>query len=364
MEPPVKISRVLAGTAGVALVGASALAFAAPASAADIVAPAAPFPAETSPYAAGWFTGGGSVGSSSNDAAYGLNIAAGPLVTDTYQVLNGTPVDGDLTDLVDNATIFVTRGVATFQIPVFGEPGATNQQFTTLRPAAPNTPGDFYLDSDAQWVTSQALPGYAAGATATLAEFEGVLDGGDVAGYQILAFGAAVGNGFSGSISEITFAGDTHLFRAAATGTQSATTVTRAQLANPGITFTVTGLVPEEPIVISGYSDFGGGIISEGEFFADATGTFVYTYAYNSAEFPAELGVSNIGIFGVNSGADVQFAFTVVADVAAVPAPATPAQLAATGTELSSGIIAGGILLLAGAGFALVATRRRLGNQA
>jgi len=363
----VKLSRVLAATAGVALVGTSAFAFAAPASAADIVAPAAPFPAETNPYSAGWFTGGGSVGSSSSDAVYGLNITAGALPANTYQVLNGTPVTGDLTDLVADARLYVTRGVAAFQIPVFGEVGQPNQQFTTLRPAVPTAPGNPSFAATDLWITSQPLGTYAANSTATLAEFEAVLDGGVVPGYQILAFGAAVGNGQTGSISQIEFAGNTHLFRGDVTGTQSATSVTRAQLANPGITFTVSNLVPLEPIVISGYSDFGGGIISEGEFFADADGNFSYTYAYGDAEFPAELGTSNIGIFGVNSGFDAQFAFAVTADVAAVPAPGTPgapAQLAATGTELTGGIVAGGILLLAGAGLAVAATRRRLGNQA
>ena len=355
-----KLSRVLAATAGVALVGTSAFAFVAPASAADITAPAAPFPAETNPYAAGWFTGSGSIGASGTDAVYGLSLASPPGVNNTYQVLNGTPITGDLTSLVEDARVYVTRGVATFQIPVFGEPGQTDQEFTTLRPADATVPGAPFIAASAPWITSGAIGTYAAGSTATLAEFETALSAG--VPYQILAFGAAVGNGQSGSISQIYFAGNTHLFRAGITGTQSATTVSRAQSVNPGITFNVTGLVPNEPIVISGSSANGSGIISQGDLFADATGNFRYTYT-SSAAVPADLGVNDFFFFGEYSGFSITFAVTITEDVAVAAVP-TRAQLAATGTDLTGGVVAGGLLLLVGAGFAFVATRRRLGNRA
>jgi hypothetical protein len=356
-----KLSRVLAASAGVALVGASTLAFVAPASAADIVAPAAPFPAEASPYAAAWFTGGGSVGTSSSDPQFGLNIAAGPLVTDTYQVLNGTAVTGDLSDLANDASMYVTRGSATFQIPVFGEPGETNQQFTTLRPAVASTPGDAGFAFDAQWVTSQALPGFAAGSSATLPEFEAVLAGG-VAGYQILGFGAAVGNGVSGSISSITFAGNTHLFRASAVGTYIPDTITVSELASTGISIDVSGFVPGEPVYIGLGTDQTGGPFNDLDYAADANGNLVTTITTTGFE-PGDY---TLYISGGFSGDVLSGDLTITADPAAVPAPAAvaPPVLAATGTDLSGGILAGGVLLLAGAGLALVATRRRFGSQA
>ena len=359
-----KFSRVLAASAGVALVGASTLAFVAPASAADIIAPAAPFPAETSPYASDWFTGGGSVGTSSTDAQFGLNIAAGPLPTNTYQVLNGTAVTGDLTDLVTEAAMFVTRGSATFQIPVFGEPGQSVQQFTTLRPAVASTPGDAYFAADAQWITSQALPGFAAGSSATLAEFEAVLAGG-VAGYQILGFGAAVGNGQSDSIGSITFAGNTHLFRAAAIGTYIPDTITVSALASTGISIDISGFVPGEPVFIGLGAGQSGGPFNDLDYAADADGNLVTTITTTGVE----PGAYTIYITGGFSGDALSGNLTVTADAVAVPAPAPaavvpPRVLAATGTDLTGGIVAGGMLLLVGAGFAMFATRRRFGTQA
>ena len=356
-----KLSRVLAASAGVALVGASTLAFVAPASAEVIIPPAAPFPAETSPYAADWFTGGGSVGTSSTDAQFGLNIAAGPLVTDTYQVLNGTPVTGDLTELVDAASMFVTRGTATLQIPVFGEPGAADQQFTTLRPATPSAPGGAYFPANAPWITSRALPGFAAGSTATLAQFETALSTG--VGYQILGFGAAVGNGQSGSIGSITFAGDTHQFRDTATGEYVPKTVTVTELATTGVSLELTGFAPLEPLYIYLTTEGGDGdAINDTEYAADADGNFVQTITATGWE----PGTYLLTIDGAFSGDGLFGDLTILADPAAVPAPAAvaPPVLAATGTDLSGGILAGGVLLLAGAGLALVATRRRFGSQA
>jgi hypothetical protein len=353
-----KLHRLLAATGGVALIGASAFAFAAPANAADIVAPAAPFPAETDPYAAGWFTGDGSTGTSSTDAVYGLNIAALPLPTSTYQVLNGTPVTGDLTDLVEGARVYVTRGVATFQIPVFGEPGEADEQFTTLRPVDASVPGTPAFPQAGAWVTSQQLGSYAPGATATLAEFEAALEGG-VTGYEILGFGAAVGNGQTGSISQIMFAGDTHLFRAAPTGTQSATTVTQQQFDTTGVTFTLSGFVPNEPVITSGRSDFGAGIISE-DGVADANGNFSFT-VQGSPGFVTEPGANFAAAFAGYGGFFVEFGFQITANPAAVaPAATTPAaRLAATGTDLTGGFIAAGALLLAGSALGVVALRRR-----
>jgi hypothetical protein len=357
----VKLHRILAASGGVALIGASAFAFAAPATAADIVAPAAPFPAETTPYAAGWFTGAGSTGTSGSDAVYGLTITALPIPTSTYQVLNGTPVTGDLTDLVESARVYVTRGVATFQIPVFGEPGEADEQFTTLRPVDATVPGAPFFAQSAAWTTSQQLGSYAPGTTATLAEFEAALDGG-VSGYEILGFGAAVGNGQTGSISQIMFAGNTHLFRAAPTGTQSATTVTQQQFDTTGVTFTLSGFVPNERVITSGRSDFGAGIISE-DGVADANGDFTFTFQ-GSAGVVSEPGANFIAAFGGSSGFFVEFPVHITANPA-VTAPAAPAataaapRLAATGTDLTGGFVAAGVLLLAGSALGVVALRRR-----
>lgn len=353
-----KLHRILAAAGGVALIGASAFAFAAPANAADIVAPAAPFPAETAPYAAGWFTGAGSTGTSSSDAVYGLTIAALPIPTSTYQVLNGTPVTGDLTDLVDSARVYVTRGVATFQIPVFGEPGEADEQFTTLRPVGATVPGAPFFDQSAAWTTSQQLGAYAPGATATLAEFEAALDDG-AAGYEILGFGAAVGNGQTGSISQIMFAGNTHLFRAAPTGTQSATTVTQQQFDATGVTFTLSGFVPNERVITSGRSDFGAGIISE-DGVADVNGNFTFTVK-GSPDFVTEPGANFSAAFGGDSGFFIEFPFQITANPPAATPAATSAapRLAATGTDLTGGVIAAGVLLLAGSALGVVALRRR-----
>ena len=77
-------------------------------------------------------------------------------------------------------------------------------------------------------------------------------------------------------------------------------------------------------------------------------------------------GTYEISILGSSSIDRLVGTLVITADPAAVPAPAAvaPPVLAATGTDLTGGILAGGVLLLAGAGLALVATRRRFGTQA
>ena len=136
-----KLSRVLAASAGVALIGASTIAFAAPASAADIIAPqGSTFPdeADFDSYPSQWFVGESGNTAPLANSLYGLDITA---TGGTAQILNGTPITGSLIELTAYARVIVTRGEATFQISVFGEPtNDADPEFTTLRPVEANYP--------------------------------------------------------------------------------------------------------------------------------------------------------------------------------------------------------------------------------
>ena len=392
-----KLPRVLAVTSGIALIGASTLAFAASASAEEILAPEAPFPYGAGSYPAGWFTADGSVGNAGNDSWFGLTICSEPLTADSYQVLNGTPIVGDLTDLVADARFWVPEGTANFQIPVFGDPGAADPQATTLSPVVATVPGSPTFGPNDAWITSSPFGSFAAGASATLAQFENELSAGTVPGYQIRAFGAIVSDGGCVSTSQITFAGNTHLFREAPTSTQSAASVTASQFSTTGITFTVRNLAPREPVVISGGDANGSGIISEDEV-ADSSGTYTFTLAA-PADTPAQPGQANFSVFGAHTGFRVDFDFAVTGDAAAPaptpapvvpaptpvvpdpapvvpapaapvgPAPATPAatprnsaatpELAETGSDATAGVLAAGALLTIGSVLGIVALRHR-----
>jgi hypothetical protein len=356
-----KLSRFLALGAGVALVGASALLAGGAASAKGGVSnpgnvvvynTATSFPAETAPYPAGFFLGTiAAPGSVTRTAASGLAISG------AVQLLNGTPgsiANGGLSAVVDAAGLGVVSGDANFQISLF-ENGSSD--FTTLHPL---TDGDAGLDSTIPWATSQAIPAdptgsniaYAAGSTATLAEFEAALGTDDT----ILAFGVIVPVGHVAVISSITWNGTSYRFNTATatpTGTVSPSTVsvTDFAAAGKGVTGVFAGFIPGETIDEI-FTTAGNGGPTGVTAVADATGAVSFPYVESD---PARdvAGAYRLGAQGEASGVVVTTAFTVSADATATPV------LATTGANPAPLLATGGTLLLAGLAFGVVSLRRR-----
>ena len=334
--------------AAAAFVGVSTLAIGGSATAADFYVLDSDFVAETSPYPAGWFVGGGSTGTKDSTVS-GLELV-GP-----YQILNGTTPTTGLVDLVAGAEFGVVSGEAAFPIPLFAD-GVGNTGYTTL---VPEVPGDLGLHSTApgSWRTTQAIAAdstngngtaYAAGTWATLPEFEAAL-GTDL---EILAFGAYLPLTKSAVVSHITWAGNTHWFLPAPTATITPVSLTVDQMGKTGVSGVFTGFVPGEAVT-AGFADGGSGGPLPGSYTADANGSVTVTHSAASLT----PGTYTLSTFAEGSGVSVFGSFAVVANPAVVVAD--PAVLAATGAEVTPFVIAGSLLLLTGAGLGAVAIRRR-----
>ncbi len=303
-----KLSRIIATGAVLALIGGSSIltattATAAPEPTTNYVS-AASFTAETSPYANSWFKGDSTPPTTVADSLSGLVV--------TGQVLNGaTPTTG-LTALVGGAQLNVASGDAYFQVPLFANVGATG--FTTLRPAAPGV-------LTGTWVTSRALladdgtTAFPAGASATLAEFQQALG----ADYTILAYGAFVDPGTSATITSITWNGVTSQFTPRPTATASATSVSLSELTKgTGVTVKVTGFVPGESVQ-PGYGAGQSGDSFGDPIVADAAGAVTVTFILPDAT----VGDYNFGAFN-NAGIGAFATVSVVADGTTVATPAAP----------------------------------------
>lgn len=333
-----KLSRLAAGGAGLALVAASVFGATAAASADDIdVVVPNPIPAEGSSYPAGWFAGDvtGGPGSASQSPA-GLTIVGGVA---GYQLLNGDPVNGSpisLADALSYQQVSTTGGDAFFQISVFGEPGASNQQFTTLRPV------DASIPWDGQWTSSQSVAGLTANQPYTKAALIAALDGDAAA--QVLAFGVFVNAGDTVTVRAIDFGGDTYVFAAQPGILVSPSSVALADRSKP-VTVTGSGFAPGETVYFGFGGENGGGLLDDVEAGEDGTASITFIPG-ELAEGQYTFSVSDeSGSFGVFA----PFSITANA-VAALPA---------TGLDTTGALAAGGVLLMAGAALALMTLRRK-----
>ena len=340
-DTPMKLSRIAASGAGIALVAASTFVGAAVANAEDIdVTVPSPLPAETSPYSAGWFAGTvtGGDGTAVQSAA-GLTITGG---TNGFQLLNGDPVNGaaiSLADALSYQQVSVSGAEAFFQISVFGEPGT---EFTTLRPVdASQTWG--------AWTTSQSVAGLTANQSYTKDELLTALDGGTAA--EVLAFGVFINAGTTSTIRAILFGEDTFFFTTARpTLSVNPTTLTLAQVATP-ITLTGAGFAPGESVQIG--IGFGNSGDSFGEVTADENGAFTFTRSFEGVTEP---------FTGVLFASDLSGLFSAETPFSVVANPVVPAAapvLPATGFDGTTVLLLGGVLLLAGAGVAVATARRK-----
>ncbi|MCU1440709.1 MAG: hypothetical protein JWP85_1706 [Rhodoglobus sp.] len=325
-----KLTRIAAGTASIALVAGATLLGAAPASAAEIdVTIPNPIPAENPlGYDPFWFAGdvAGGDGSAIQDAS-GLVIEGG---TNGFQLLNGAAEDDaalTLSAALDYLAVSDADGDSFFQISVFGEPSA---QFTTLRPIDAN---DLFGD----WEVSQAVAGLAVGTPYTQDELITALDAGLPA--KVLAFGVFVDPGDTVTLRGITFNGDNYLFAAAPTLTVAPTSLQLSERSKP-VTLSATGFLPGEDVYI-GYGGGGfGSLLAVVP--ADANGNVSYIADVSSFD----LGDYSFGVGDEGGVLNAQAAFSIVANA-----------LAATGVELTGGLVGAGVLLAAGGVF-LVLRRR------
>ncbi|TWX35507.1 hypothetical protein ES689_13050 [Frigoribacterium sp. ACAM 257] len=280
--------------------------------------PGTPYPAT------GWFLGdvAAPAGEVTFDGA-GLNSAGGDV-----QVLNAFDAPAStLTDLVLDAD-FASVGDATFQVPIFANATGTGTDFTTLRPVLT---GDEGFTATSQWVTSQALGTYAAGAVATLAEFQAqiaVIDaaGDPAADAAILAYGFITPSPLASSVQAVAFGDESTWFIPAPTGTYQPATVTVTQARTTGITVDGAGFFPNEELEVYFVDENAQGASPlDVVLTADAQGRVQDTVVIPADAVPAA-GSYVITIGGLESGVILQGAVTVTADavVAPVPVPAGP----------------------------------------
>jgi hypothetical protein len=280
--------------------------------------PGTPYPAT------GWFQGAvtAPAGTVTFDGA-GLNSAGG-----NVQLLNAYDAPAStLTDLVLDAD-FASLGEATFQVPIFANATGTGTQFTTLRPVAT---GDAGFTATSQWVTSQALGTYAAGAVATLAEFQAQIDAIDAAGdpaadATILAYGFITPSPLTSSVQAVAFGTESTWFIPEPSGTYVPATLTVSQVSTTGIAVEGAGFFPGETLSVlfsnenaqsSGDQDI---VLT-----ADAQGRIAANIVIPADQLQGP-GTYIINLIGDDSGIALEGIVTVTADavVAPVPVPAGP----------------------------------------
>lgn len=349
------VRRIGALTGATALTAALALSAALPASAETVIGDytfyeVADFGTETGAGypATDWFFGTTSTFGTVTSSMSGLEIAGNGQV----QILNNqetvaTPgTAGEFLSLLSTMHVWANNTAWTIQLPFFGEPSnAGALEFTTLRPAAT---GNFTETADwqnAPWITSWAIPGYPAGATAPLSDLVAALYQGEAP--QLLAYGLLSDSLQSGAIEAIRWGGTYSMFTQVPTRTVPAT-ITMEEFTTTGLTLTGTNWVPGSDVYVIIEDADGAGVSSAVEGVAGADGTVSVTVTAPTGHEPGTYSIEfdEDGVF-FQTGFFPALSFEVTA--AAEPEPQPEPELAATGTD-SAGIAAGGIgVLVAGA---------------
>ena len=325
--------------AAAALVGVSTLAIGGSATATDFYVLDSDFGVEGTSYPPGWFKGNVTSPGTMESTVSGLSL------TGPFQILNGTTPTTGLVSLVDGAELGVVSGEIAFQIPIFAR-GTANTDYTTLVPVDPGNAGlhrvggwqttnDVFADDGTTILLDDA-------AFYTMQEIEDALNT-LTDKYEILAFGAYLPLTKSAVVSHITWAGNIHWFLPAPTATITPASLTVDQMDKTGVSGVFTGFVPGETVT-AGFGNGQSGGPLPGSYTADVNGSVTVTHS-DASLAP---GTYTLSTFGEDSGVAVWGSFAVVAN-----------QLAATGAEVTPFVVAGSVLLLAGAGLGAVAIRRR-----
>ena len=365
--------KTLSAVAAAALAGVSVFALSTPATAATPVGDTTFYTVDDLGLETGagypasdWFLGqlsasypGGNGTLTSTETGLNISTGAGQGLQLLGQNLPAAPATAaELADLLTNSSGVVSSNDQwTFQLAVFGEPGEPDQQFTTLRPASNGT-------LSGPWITSRALGAYAAGSSATLSELLDVLYA-DTAP-ELLSAGIFVVSDTATSIYAIGLLGEISMFTPVPT--RSASTVTPAVATDPGVRFQATGFLPGSEIYIEIYPCDDSGLANTDDAPLGGPGTLAVTAEANGIvdvtvpfdETP-EVGTycTYLDDDAILWSLDVLPPNVQIVVANAVVTP--PAALAATGadsTTLTTLGIAGGALLLAGAGLMFVMKRR------
>lgn len=343
-----KISRIVASSAVFSVLVASVLVGASAAHAADFWVDGENLPsvADGDPYLDEWFVGGSSTGTRTT-------TPEGLFIDGRVQILNGDTARTGLQALADSAEIDVEpTGKAFFQVPVFTGPNGT--AFTTLRPAAFNSVNSGPTDL---WITSSAFGGFAPGADAPLQEFIAAMD----PEYTVLAFGAFVAEADEALIRSITWDGNTYFFGIPPpSGTVSPQSLTVSELADTGVTLTMSGFAfAGGNVYCNVFDEALVRLLPEDEevpVLEDGTATFAFTRT-------AVVGTYEISCQQGELGDRVVDSFTVTANAPTPPPtipPTIPPTLPATGPgDVTPFVLGGALLLLLGAGATVVASRRK-----
>ncbi|KRC59387.1 hypothetical protein ASE14_16800 [Agromyces sp. Root81] len=377
-----RTTRLAALGAAIAMGGGLALAGAVPAQAAEVepteiayVGAADIRPDETS--YVGWHDGasGGSFADSDGDLELGrLEI------TGKVQILNGFDAaadNGDLRELID-AGIWWNSFNAYFQIPLFFDDAAGDQQFTTLRPASTST--DQVALGD-EWTTSRAIPGaYDANATDSLENILTAIENSsaaDDADVVLLGYGVFVDAGVSGRLHHIKWGSTITRFTPApveqpigeAPFRDSAALEAYLGDGDPNTpvdagTFTqgTPGEIPVDTATRLGLQFFDvhaySTPIAVGVFQADASGDVTVAL---TVETLAALPPGQHTLTLVPQTSSDRTLIAVTFTVVAAPTTTTGAALAETGLDATLPLVGGALLLAAGA---VLVTRRRAGASA
>ena len=343
MDSTVKLSRLAASAIGVAIVASSALAIAAPANAAT---PGVTFVTDADVEASG---SAGTVGWS--------NLGAGP-VTSSLSGLS-LPEDAELNfgfasalPLSTGSTLVDTGAATVFTASDDADLYAGFYWFATAQPASPrylysNNPGaSAFTDPSALFEATAAVGTIPAFTPATLGDFDLQFAFDPAMSAATLASAAVYHGGVAVDLYTFTVAGSPFYFTPTPVPSSGPATITAADLgaAGKGFTATTTGFVPNESgdVYLDG-PDAGGPV---GSFTADDNGAATFTFIAPDAN--SALGDYTLVLVGGDSQVVQFFDFAVVA----------PA-LAATGTDATLPIAAGGIMLLGGVALAIVAAKRR-----
>lgn len=341
-----KLSRTLAATGAIAVVVASVLFSTGAANAADGLAnveyvtdiPAASeFDSET--------------GIPQNWTAYSTTVVfpeyastvAGLVAPGSMYFMRGVPANADFTDIGDSAALSSAPGgvIILAVSPVDPDTGGPSLPIPVI--------GTQQSDGSFLWTSPFAVVAEDSSLSDTVAAISDRI-GVDVSlfayGFTTSDFATGAAGMVDVTTTYITWDGLTSMFTPQPVGTIPATVTLTA--AHTGAAFSSTGFLPGESVeVYLSTADTGGHVA---DVIADANGVVTFTLA----DPTLTLGDYTL-VFAGSLPNFQRFTFSIVAD---------PAVLAATGADLSTPVVAGGFLLLAGAALALVATRRRTGSLA
>lgn len=381
-----RIRRLVAAVGTTSLVAASTLLIASPASAETVVENVTFYeeadfgvePPAPSSYPAGadWFFGDDSDGQDAGTATFtpsGLAVNDGSGTNGIVQILNQnvtTPGSvAELISLVDDVIVYADSSDWTFQLPLFTQ-GDTG--FTTLRPVATGT-----TDPGGDWITSWAIPGFAADAQAPLSELLTAIYEADGADPVLLAYGLWFAADQSPTVQAISWGlneVDYPLYSAfveVPTRSVAPTTMTVSESSETTVTFTGTGWLEEdyylEIFLCEGSDeestyvpyDFVSQSVSE-----DGTMTVVVAFpeGLEIGQYCAIFDDNALFYHTLQSWWDEEYipAFTVTDDAAAEEAAEEEEEtLPATGADPAQLMVAATVLLLLGAAVLVTVQLRR-----